>query len=177
MQPLTAHFNMLRRGLWKNIAGIRQGVSSQLASAVGTVPFVAESLSAIVPGAVDDVIHTIKHAVNTSVTNVQNNIAAKLTEAIANPIMEIISPKLRSNTSIALIVLPKAEELADMAKQSKLLETRSIHMSWGNGLEQARAEAATQLPEILKDAEEEAKEASSDLKAENSLKIEVLETP
>lgn len=177
LAPLTAHFKELRRGLWGNLDHIRTATSAQLMSSIGSVPFVGEMLSASVPSTVDDVYDTIRHAINTSMTHVHDNIAVKLTEAIANPIMDIVMPKLRMNSSISLITLPKEEELADMGKQSKLLETRSILSNWGNGLEQARAEGATQLAAILKDAEEEAKEVASDLKAENALKIEVLETP
>jgi hypothetical protein len=174
--PLTAHFKDMRDRLWKALDKIRSTTSSSLVSSVGAVPHVGEIFSAGIPRTVDEVYEKILHAVNTSLSHVRDNIQDRITEAIVNPIMDVVAPKLQSNVSLADLVLPTSQDLAEMARQSKFLGTRSVLVDWGNGLKQARSEAAEQQAAIMKDAYDEAKLMLAEVKSESDLSIEVLKT-
>jgi hypothetical protein len=175
MPRLTARFKKMRESLWDNLDQLRIATSKELVSSVGAVPHVGETLSPGIPGLVDDVFATIKHSVNISLTHVHSNVGTKIIEAIANPVMDILAPKIKSHASLKNVTVPQPQELASMAKQSKLLETRSVLSNWGNMIEQARVEAAAQHAAIQKDAEDLAREVKADIKAENDLEVEVLE--
>jgi hypothetical protein len=172
---LEHHFKKLRGDLWTKLGVMKSNMKISLVSAVGGVPHVGQTISAVVPNTVDDVYGVMQHAVNTSLNHVCDNMATKLTETIANPIMDIVTPKLRSGESLDSVTLPKAEELADFARQSKLLQTRAVLANWGNGLKHAQAEAQNQESELLKDAYDEAKLTLADIRSDNDLSVEVLD--
>lgn len=175
MPHLEQHFKKLRGDLWAKLGAKKSHMKTSLVSAVGGVPHVGQTISAVVPNTVDDVYGVIKHAVNTSLNHVRDNMATKLTESIANPIMDILTPKLRSGESLDHVSLPKAQELAAFARQSKLLQTQSVLANWGNGLKHAQAEAKNQEAELMKDAYDEAKLVLADIRADNELSVEVLD--
>jgi len=176
LPPLHEHFTNVRAKLWKKLGTMRAHVKTSLISSVGAVPHVGQTLSASVPGTVDDVFGAIKHAVNASLEHVRNNVADKLIESIANPMMDVLSPKLRSDAALDSVDLPSAQVLASMAKQGKQLEVQSVLSNWANGLENARKKAALQEADVLKDAYSEAKLSLADVRSDNELAVEVLDT-
>jgi hypothetical protein len=176
MPSVDEHFKKIRGELWHKLGRVKEQTKTSLVSTVGAVPHVGQTLSGVIPDRVDDVYGAIQHAVNTSLNHVRQNIATKLMESVANPVMDVLSPKLRSGEKLDFVTLPLPVDLAVMAKQSRKLETQSVQANWEVGLQQAIEDAARQNGEIVKDAQDEAKLALAEKREDNDMLIQVLDT-
>lgn len=177
MTPLTAKFNGLLDKMWGLLGRLKSTISTALVSTVGSVPFVGGVLSAMIPPTLDKAFEAIKNAVNKALNNVLGSIVAKIIESIVSPLVDAISKFLLTGVPLADLSpasLPTPDELAVGADMATAALADGVQKGWGQGLDEARMEAAAQEGGILSDADEEAASEAEDEKEEQQMEVESL---